>query len=221
MKRNLLDFGLRLMVVCLMLSLSWQSVSAQSTARIDASGAKTLKQLIEKIEAGSNYRFSWSGNLPNDISITAPSGQQTVEQLLKSALAGKDVTFVIRQNDIVLLPQKKAQNTTTTARQNSERTITGKVVDDATGEPVIGASVWIKDSTLGTSADLDGNFTLKCDNQLAVVAVSFIGYQEVEMPVRDMTSNVTIRLKQSTTMVEDVVIVGYGTQKKASIKGYR
>lgn len=219
MKRNLLDFGLRLMAVCLMLSLSWQSVSAQSTARIDASGAKTLKQLIEKIEAGSNYRFSWSGNLPNDISITAPSGQQTVEQLLKSALAGKDVTFVIHQNDIVLLPQKKAQNTTTTARQNSERTITGKVVDDATGEPVIGASVWIKDSTLGTSADLDGNFTLKCDNQLAVVAVSFIGYQEVEMPVRDMTSHITIRLKQSTTMVEDVVIVGYGTQKKASIVG--
>ena len=220
MKRNLLDFGLRLMVVCLMLSLSWQSVSAQSTARIDASGAKTLKQLIEKIEAGSNYRFSWSGNLPNDISITAPSGQQTVEQLLSAALEGKEVTYVIRQNDIVLLPQKKAQQVvTSTARQTKERTITGKVVDDATGEPIIGASVWIKDSTLGTSADLDGNFTLKCDNQLAVVAVSFIGYQEVEMPVRDMTSNVTIRLKQSTTMVEDVVIVGYGTQKKASIVG--
>ena len=104
MRQNLLKQGLRLVVVCLMLSISICQVSAQSTAKIDASGAKTLKQLIEKIEASSSYRFSWSGNLPNDISISVPAGAQSVESLLSAALSGKSVTYVISQNDIVLLP---------------------------------------------------------------------------------------------------------------------
>ena len=218
MKRNLLKLALRLVVVCLMLSISVSVASAQSAAKIDATGAKTLKQLIEKIEAGTSYRFSWSGDLPNDISISVPAGQQSVEKLLNTALEGKSVTYVISQNDIVLLPQKREVQQTAAA-PSKDKTISGRIIDDVTGEPVIGASVWIKNSTIGTSADLDGNFTLKCDNALAVLAVSFIGYQDVEMAVRDFTTNTTIRLKQATTQVEDVVIVGYGTQKKASIVG--
>ncbi|MBQ6870019.1 MAG: SusC/RagA family TonB-linked outer membrane protein, partial [Alistipes sp.] len=201
-----------------MLSISVSVASAQSAAKIDATGAKTLKQLIEKIEAGTSYRFSWSGDLPNDISISVPAGQQSVEKLLNTALEGKSVTYVISQNDIVLLPQKREVQQTAAA-PSKDKTISGRIIDDVTGEPVIGASVWIKNSTIGTSADLDGNFTLKCDNALAVLAVSFIGYQDVEMAVRDFTTNTTIRLKQATTQVEDVVIVGYGTQKKASIVG--
>ena len=86
MKRNLLKLALRLVVVCLMLSISVSVASAQSAAKIDATGAKTLKQLIEKIEAGTSYRFSWSGDLPNDISISVPAGQQSVEKLLDTAL---------------------------------------------------------------------------------------------------------------------------------------
>ena len=220
MKQNLLQRGLRLVVVCLMLSISVSVASAQSTAKVDASGAKTLKQLIEKIEANSSYRFSWSGNLPNDISISVPAGSQSVENLLKAALSGKSVTYVISQNDIVLLPSKKeASAAPVAAQQSKERLLTGHIVDDATGEPIIGASVWIKNTTIGTSADIDGNFTIKCDNNLAVLAVSFIGYQDVEMAVRDVTTNMTIRMQQASTMVEDVVVVGYGTQKKASVIG--
>ena len=135
--------------------------SAQNAVKVDATGAKTLKQLIEKIEASSSYRFSWSGDLPNDISISVPTGTQSVEKLLDAALTGKNVTYVISQNDIVLLPQKKETQQVAAAPQSKTKTLTGRIVDDITGEPVIGASVWIKNSTIGTSADLDGNFTIK------------------------------------------------------------
>ncbi|MBR0335697.1 MAG: carboxypeptidase-like regulatory domain-containing protein, partial [Alistipes sp.] len=221
MRQNLLKQGLRLVVVCLMLSISICQVSAQNTAKIDASGAKTLKQLIEKIEASSSYRFSWSGNLPNDILISVPTGAQSVESLLSAALSGKSVTYVISQNDIVLLPSKKEAQAVTaaTAQQNKERVLSGRIIDDITGEPVIGASVWVKNTTIGTSADIDGKFSLKCDNALAVVVVSFIGYQDVEMAVRDFTTDMTIRMQQAATQVEDVVVVGYGTQQKASVLG--
>ena len=205
MRQNLLKQGLRLVVVCLMLSISICQASAQSAAKVDASGAKTLKQLIEKIEASSSYRFSWSDNLPNDISISVPAGAQSVESLLSAALSGKSVTYVISQNDIVLLPSKKeAQTSASAAQQNKERVLTGRIVDDVTGEPVIGASVWIKNTTLGTSADIDGKFSLKCDNALAVLVVSFIGYQDVEMGVRDITTNMTIRMQQAATQVNTV-----------------
>ena len=221
MKQNLLQRGLRLVVVCLMLSISVSVASAQSTAKVDASGAKTLKQLIEKIEANSSYRFSWSGNLPNDISISVPAGSQSVENLLKAALSGKSVTYVISQNDIVLLPQQKATATTvaTATNQSKDKAITGTVIDAESGMPVIGASVWIKNTTVGTTVDVNGNFSLKAPSSLAVMAVSFIGYEDYEVAVNTITSHITIKLKTATTVVEDVVVVGYGTQKKASVIG--
>ena len=157
MKRNLLDFRpMRTIVIGLMLCFSVLSASAQSSARIDASGATTLKQLIQKIEAGSEYRFSWSGNLPNDISISVPSGARTVEELLSAALRNKGVEYVIKQKDIVLLPQQKsAAAPVATAASSKERTISGTVVDAETKAPIIGASVWIKNTTVGTTVDLE------------------------------------------------------------------
>ena len=137
MKRNLRDFGLmRVFVIGLMLCFSIFSASAQSSARIDASGVTTLKQLIQKVEAGSNYRFSWSDNLPNDISISVPKGPRTVEELLSAALANKGVSYVIQQNDIVLLPQQKSNTTvsTTASKQVKEPTITGTIVDAESGD---------------------------------------------------------------------------------------
>ena len=220
MKRNLLDFGpMRVFVIGLMLCFSSLSAVAQSTARIDASGVTTLKQLIQKVEAGSNYRFSWSNNLPNDISISVPSGPQTVEALLNAALANKGVSYVIKQNDIVLLPQQKATATTvaTATNQSKDKAITGTVIDAESGMPVIGASVWIKNTTVGTTVDVNGNLSLKAPSSLAVMAVSFIGYEDYEVAVNTITSHITIKLKTATTVVEDVVVVGYGTQKKASV----
>ena len=144
-----------------------------------ASPVTTLKQLIQKVEAGSNYRFSWSNNLPNDISISVPRGPQTVEALLNAALANKGVSYVIQQNDIVLLPQQKSTTTTasTASKQPKEATITGTVIDAETGAPVIGASIWIKNTTVGTTADMNGNFTMNIKDPNNTLKVSYIGYK--------------------------------------------
>jgi TonB-linked SusC/RagA family outer membrane protein len=138
-------------------------------------------------------------------------------------LANKGVSYVIKQNDIVLLPQQKAAAATTTVasatNQSKDKAITGTVIDAESGLPVIGASVWIKNTTVGTTVDVNGNFSLKAPSNLAVMAVSFIGYEDYEVAVNTITSHITIKLKTSTTVVEDVVVVGYGTQKKASVIG--
>lgn len=97
--------------------------------------------------------------------------------------------------------------------QQSGKRITGKVLDN-TGEPVIGASVTVKGTTNGTITDMDGNFTL--DNASGTLVVSFIGYSPVEVTIGGKTS-FTITLREDDELLDEVVVVGYGVQKKASL----
>lgn len=90
-------------------------------------------------------------------------------------------------------------------------------VKDSTGESVIGASILQKGTTNGIISDVDGNFTLDVP-QNAVLVVSFVGYQKQEIPVNGKSS-LTIILKEDTELLEEVVVIGYGTQRKEAVTG--
>ncbi len=92
------------------------------------------------------------------------------------------------------------------------------VVVDSNGEPVIGGGVALKsDPTVGTVTDLDGNFALTVPNDNAVLVVSFIGMETVEVPVS--RSEMRVVLNDDALMLEETIVVGYGQQKKASVVG--
>jgi TonB-linked SusC/RagA family outer membrane protein len=95
--------------------------------------------------------------------------------------------------------------------------ISGIVTDAGSGEPVIGANVREKGTTNGTSTDVDGNFTLTVSNN-AVIQISYIGYVEQEVAVGNRTS-LRIVLAEDAQSLEEVVVVGFGKQKKASVVG--
>lgn len=90
-------------------------------------------------------------------------------------------------------------------------TCTG-IVKDATGEPIIGATVMVKGTTNGTITGLDGDFSLNNVPRGSVLQVSFVGYQTMEVEWKGTPLNVT--LKEDTQLLDEVVVVGYGTQKK-------
>ena len=94
--------------------------------------------------------------------------------------------------------------------------IKGHVVD-AAGEPVIGASVVEESTTNGTITDIDGNFSLKVSPK-SMLTVSFIGYATQTVPVNGKTS-LTITLKEDTEVLDEVVVIGYGTMKKSDLTG--
>lgn len=96
-----------------------------------------------------------------------------------------------------------------------ERSINGKVVDPS-GEPIIGANVVVKGTTNGTITDIDGNFTLNVPAE-CTLQVSYIGYNTQEIKVTASTTNINIKLVEDTETLEEVVVVGYGTQKKGSV----
>ena len=94
--------------------------------------------------------------------------------------------------------------------------LTGTVKDADTEEPVIGASILVKNTTTGTITDLDGHFSLTVP-QGATVVVSSIGYNDYEFVAEDRLGNINIALKQSTEFLEDVIVVGYGSVKKENL----
>ena len=100
--------------------------------------------------------------------------------------------------------------------QDQRKKITGKVVD-ATGMPIIGANIMEKGTLNGTITDLDGNFSLEVKSG-AILLVSYIGYNEQAIPVGDQ-SHFNLRLTEDTQHLEEVVVVGYGTQKKVNLTG--
>ncbi len=97
------------------------------------------------------------------------------------------------------------------------KTVTGVVID-TTGETVIGASIVEKGTTNGTITDFDGNFTLTVSDENAVLQISYIGYTTQEISLTGKTS-INVTLLEDSEMLEEVVVVGYGTQKKESVVG--
>ena len=98
------------------------------------------------------------------------------------------------------------------------RTVTGQVIDQATGEPVIGANVLVKGTTTGTITDLDGNFSISGVTDKSVLHVSFVGYTAEDVPVKGNTK-LNIVIREDNDLLEEVVVVGYGVQKKRDLTG--
>jgi len=92
------------------------------------------------------------------------------------------------------------------------------VVQDATHEPVIGANIIVKGTSQGTITDFDGNFELQVENDQVILVVSYIGMVSQELPVSKVQGQ-TIVLKEDTEVLDEVVVVGFGTQKKESLTG--
>lgn len=100
----------------------------------------------------------------------------------------------------------------------AQTTITGTVLDE-TGEPLIGATVQEKGNTMnGTATDLDGRFTLKVKSDKSTLLISYVGMDSMEFPLKGQT-DVTITMKENSELLNEVVVVGYGTQKKSDITG--
>ena len=97
-----------------------------------------------------------------------------------------------------------------------QKTIKGTDVD-ATGEPLIGVNVSVKGTTIGIITDIDGNYTLEVPSKSTIV-FSYIGYQTQEVAVSNQ-STINVTLKEDTQKLEEVVVVGYGTQKKVTVTG--
>ena len=106
---------------------------------------------------------------------------------------------------------------TLSAQQSGKRIITGQVIDDENQEPLIGVSVLVVGTTTGTITDFDGNYSVELPAGSKQLQFSYIGYASQTVNVSANVLN--IRLKSDTEMLSDVVVIGYGTQRKSDLTG--
>ena len=118
----------------------------------------------------------------------------------------------------------QASDTVTEVTQDGKkaatRKLTGKVVDKANKETLIGVSVWLKDTSIGGVTDMDGNFTINIPTgRTLTLVISYMGYATIEKEVSPSANNMIFEMSPDNTVLEEVQIVGYGTQRKESVIG--
>lgn len=181
---------------------------------------QTIKEVLFLIENQSGYRFIYESekiNLDKKVSVNVKD--QTVEAILKQIFEKEGIKYEITENNFILInPVEKTTKTSpvTQSVTQNKKVVKGKVTDE-NGDPIIGANIVEKGTTNGTVTDVDGNFIINvADNSL--LQISYIGYSMLELrPGRETT--LAIKLKEDTQLMDEVVVVGYGTVKRANLGG--
>lgn len=177
-----------------------------------------LKTALNRIENASNVRFVYNHReIKTDRKISLNVKDEQLKEVLTSLLDPLKIRFEVNGNHIILLNQPLGMLKNSLLLRTFDRPVKGKVVDEK-NEPVIGATVMLKGTNRATMTDVNGNFTLNIEEAGSVLVVSFIGYNTKELIVGAQTE-LSIVLLPETQALEEVVVVGYGTQKKVNLTG--
>lgn len=170
----------------------------------------SVKELFSAIEKQTSYRFSYrDAEIKGKGNVTISATNRELKQLLEGELSKLGLKYAVSGNKIIVTPAAVAPSA-------QPKKVTGKVVD-ANGEPVIGATIKEQGTANGTITDFDGNFALNvADN--AMLEVSYIGYKSQELKAV-VGKTLSVTLKEDTEVLDEVVVVGYGTQKKGVVTG--
>ncbi|WP_102409272.1 TonB-dependent receptor [Parabacteroides bouchesdurhonensis] len=167
--------------------------------------------VLDEIEKQTDYLFIYNSNevdLNRKTSVEASNSP--VAEVLSDIFNKTDVIYAMEGNNIMLMRRTAAAVT-----QQTNRKITGTVTDN-TGESIIGANVVIKGTTNGTVTDLDGNFMIEAPASGGILQISYIGFLTQEVAIGNQ-NNYKIQLKSDNQVLDEVVVVGYGTQKKGEL----
>ena len=207
-------------LTCALLLSTTMSVFATGNAQtirvnIQVNNVSTAKVLSE-IEKQTNYLFVYN---ENEVDVSRKTSvhavNETTAEVLSALFAGTDVVYAIEGENIMLM--KKKNNTASTLDSSLQtKTITGTITDK-NGEPVIGANIIVKGTTNGTITDVNGYFSLAAQTG-SVLQISYIGFLTQEITV-GTDNNLSITLKEDAEALDEVVVVGYSTQKKVNLTG--
>lgn len=182
-----------------------RSLSAQEIS-INVENQK-LSSVLELIQEQVPYKFAYNNSII-DVNrlITLDIKGQSLEQTLKTIFENTDVTFQISANQIILSSKTFAQN------KPQEIQVRGIITDDSTGEPVPFASIQIKGTSVGTTSDELGNYSIMAPSH-GLLIFSSIGYESMEIAINNRAI-INQNLSPDVESLENVLVVAYGTEKK-------
>lgn len=198
-----------LLLVCVFCTFAENTHSQNARVSINKKNVQ-LETVLNEIEHQTDYLFIYNNQVNVNKKVSLKAKNQPVSKVLEELLADSGITYSVEGNHIVLGKQTMA------AAPQQSSTIRGKVID-TNGDPVIGANIVEKGTTNGTTTDVEGNFSINAKSGSTLV-ITFIGYVREEVKA-NAGRRMEIILQEDSETLEEVVVVGYGTMKKADLTG--
>ena len=200
-----------LLMVCVFCSYAGNAHSQNAKVSIRMNNVK-LDKILNEIENQTDYLFIYNNQVDINKITSVKVKNEAVAQVLDRILSGTGINYELEGTHIILTTEAIKD----LHAQQQAKTVTGTVTD-VSGEPIIGANIRIKGTTTGTITDIDGNFSIEAEPQ-SVIEVSYIGYLTQETVINNQKS-IRFLLKEDTKTLDEVVVIGYGVQKKADLTG--
>ncbi len=168
----------------------------------------TVRSALSEIEKQTNYSVDLDEKiLDMNRSVSLNFENRSVEEVLKEILNGTNCTYSIKNKHIIIVSAPAP-------KQEPARSVKGIVTDGT--EPLIGVTVQIEGSSIGTATDMDGSFTLNVPDKSAIMVISYLGYVTQRITIgKENTYNVV--MKENNKLLDEVVVVGYNTVKKRDL----
>lgn len=212
---RIMRVSLFMLFVCIFQLMATNTEAQNAIMKLETN-VISIGQLINQIEKQTDYLVVFRNReIDTERTIRVQEKSGKVISYLKDAFEGTDISYEFTNKYILL--SKKNHSDAVNDNQQLNRKITGTVKDN-NGEPVIGANVSVKGTTNGTITDVDGNFSLENISDNDIIVISYIGYTSQEIKAGKQTS-LKIILKEDTQAIDEVVVVGFGTQKKVNLTG--
>lgn len=198
------------MLFCFM-SMNFSSLKAQNVTL--SHQTKPLKEVLSEIEKQTGYKFFYNNSQVNVYqNINVSSNKENLTHVLTRMFQGTNISFKITDKTILL----SVKNNVQTKDNKQKKQLVSGIIKDNNGETIIGASIKEKGTKNGTVTDVDGKFSMEVAPG-AMLEISYIGY--TTQTVRANGRKINVTLSENATVMDEVVVVGYGMQKKSDLTG--
>lgn len=182
---------------------------------------RSLEQVLDEIERQSEFYFIFNQKqIDVNRVVNIQAENKLITDILPELFKGTNINYVVFDRKILLTtdPLDKELMAIKLNDGLQQQKITGTVIDKTTGEALAGVNVWVQGTTVGGITDVNGKYSIAVANNNVSLEFSFIGYDKVTVPANGK-SVIDVQLSNTSTLLNEVVVVGYGTQKKIDLTG--
>jgi TonB-linked SusC/RagA family outer membrane protein len=202
--------------LCILLTLAGVGSASAQTAKLSFNMVnKTVKEVLDEVEKQSDFVFIYSdGTVDLKKTVTLEVKNQPIDQVLNRLFAGSDNTYTIKNRQVYINKKTPAPAPETSAKSIE---LSGVVISGTDNQPVIGASVFIDGTSIGTMTDVNGEYTLTVPASTKEVSFAYLGYITLKLAVKDRNLFRLVTIYEDSQSLDEVTIVAFGKQKKSSV----
>lgn len=186
------------------------SVYSQNTKMTFTMTDKPVKEVLEQIEGVTEFRFFYNESFTDlEKKVTIQAKDENINEILDDIFVSLNVSYKVLENNLIIIAPKSLIQ---------QMKVSGTVTDAKTGEPIIGANVIIEGTTIGAVTDINGKFSIDVTSSTNTLVISFIGYNSEKVTLSGQ-STLDVKLIPDIKSLDEIVVIGYGTQKKSDLTG--